>query len=91
MERNRGLEKELQALKGKLASGGARDLLQEVVEVNGIKVLAARLDGADQKSLRDAADRMKDKLQSGVVLLGAVEDDKVRLVAGVTRDLTDRL
>ena len=91
VERNRGLEKEIQALKGKLASGGARDLLAEVVEVMGVKVLAARLDGADQKALRDAADRMKDKLQSGVVILGAVEDDKVRLVAGVTRDLTERL
>jgi alanyl-tRNA synthetase len=91
VERNRGLEKEVQALKGQLASGGARDLFQEVVEVGGVKVLAARLDGADQKALRDAADKMKDKLRSGVVILGAVEADKVRLVAGVTPDLTDRL
>ena len=91
VERGRALEKQVQALKGQLASGGARDLLDEVTEVAGVKVLAARLDGADQKALRDAADRMKDKLQSGVVILGTVEDDKVRLVAGVTRDLTDRL
>ena len=89
--RNRALEKELARLKAQLASGGARDLLAEAQEVGGVKVLAARLDGADAKALREAVDQMKDKLGSGVVVLGAVEDDKVRLVAGVTKDLTDRL
>jgi alanyl-tRNA synthetase len=91
LARNRSLEKELARLKAQLASGGARDLLAETQEVAGVKVLAARLDGADAKALREAVDQMKDKLGSGVVVLGAVEDDKVRLVAGVTKDLTDRL
>jgi alanyl-tRNA synthetase len=91
LARNRTLEKELARLKSQLASGGARDLVAEAQDVGGVKVLAARLDGADAKALRDAVDHMKDKLGSAVVVLGAVEDDKVRLVAGVTRDLTDRI
>jgi alanyl-tRNA synthetase len=61
------------------------------VEVKGVKVLAARLDGADSKALRTAADQLKDRLGSGVVVLGAVEAGKVRLVAGVTADLTATL
>jgi len=91
LERNRGLERELEALRSKLASGGGRDLLEQAVDVKGVKVLAARLDGADSKALRNAADQLKDRLGSGVVVLGAVEDDKVRLVAGVTKDLTASL
>jgi alanyl-tRNA synthetase len=91
LERTRSLERENEALKAKLASGGARDLMQDVREVAGTKVLAARLDGADNKALREAVDRIKDKLGSGVVVLGAVDGDKVRLVAGVTKDLADRL
>ncbi len=91
IERSRSLERENEALKARLASGGARDLLQEVVDVDGTPVLAARLDGADNKALREAVDRLKDKLGSGVVVLGAVDGDKVRLVAGVTRDLAERL
>ncbi|HEX7080770.1 MAG TPA: alanine--tRNA ligase [Gammaproteobacteria bacterium] len=91
IERNRGLEREVQALKAKLASGGSRDLLEEATEVGGVKVLVARLDGVDNKVLRDTADRLKDKLGSGVVVLGSAEGDKVRLVAAVTKDLTDRL
>jgi alanyl-tRNA synthetase len=59
--------------------------------VNGIKVLAVRLDGADAKSLRDTADQLKDKLASGVVVLAAVEGDKVSLVASITKDLTGKL
>ena len=91
VDRTRSLERELQAVRQKLASGGGRDLLQEAQVVNGIKVLAARLDGADAKALRDTADQLKDKLGSGVVVLGAVEGDKVFLVASVTKDLTGRL
>ncbi len=91
VERTRSLERELQALRQKLASGGGRDILKEAQVVNGIKVLAARLDGADAKSLRDTADQLKDKLGSGVVVLGAVEGDKVFLVASVTQDLAGRL
>jgi len=91
VERGRTLERELQTLRRKLASGSGRDILAETKIVNGIKVLAARIDGADAKSLRDTADQLKDKLGSGVVVLGAVEGDKVVLVAGVTKDLAGRL
>src|SRR6185503_2550254 len=91
VERTRSLERELDTLRRKLASGGGRDILQEAQVVNGIKVLAARLDGADAKVLRDTADQLKDKLGSGVVVLGAVEGDKVFLVASVTKDLAGRL
>ena len=91
-ERARLLEREVQSLKNKLATGGAgRDLTAQAREVNGIKVLVARLDGTDAEALKVAADRLKDKLGSGVVVLGGVEDDKVRLVAGVTKDLTGKL
>jgi alanyl-tRNA synthetase len=91
VERTRSLERELQALRQKLASGGGRDILKEAQVVNGIKVLAARLDGADAKALRDTADQLKSKLGSGVVVLGAVEGEKVFLVASVTQDLAGRL
>jgi alanyl-tRNA synthetase len=88
LERSRQLEKEVQKLKGQLASGQGSDLADQAVEVGGVRVLAARVDGADARSLRDAVDRLKQKLQPAVVLLGAVEDGKVRLVAGVTKDTT---
>jgi alanyl-tRNA synthetase len=91
VERARALEREVQTLKRKLATGGSRDLLEEARVVNGVKVLATRLDGVDAKALRDAADQLKDKLGSGVVVLGAVEGDKVHLVVGVTKDLLGRL
>ena len=91
LDRNRSLEQEVQALKGKLASGGARDLISEAVEIEGIKVIAARIDGADSRALREAADKLRDQLGSSVVVLGAVEDEKVRLVAGVSKDLTNSL
>jgi alanyl-tRNA synthetase len=91
VERTRALERELEALRRKLASGSGRDILQEAQVVNGIKVLAARLDGADAKVLRDTADQLKSKLGSGVVVLGAVAGDKVFLVASVTADLAGRL
>ncbi|HET8697281.1 MAG TPA: alanine--tRNA ligase, partial [Gammaproteobacteria bacterium] len=91
LDRTKTLEREIQTLRRKLASGGGRDVLQEVQVVNGIKVLAARLDGADVKSLRDTADQLKDKLASGVVVLAAVDGDKVSLVASITKDLTAKL
>jgi alanyl-tRNA synthetase len=84
VERARQLEKEIEQLKGRLASGQGADLLSQVVEVNGIKVLAARLDGVDAKTLREAVDRCKDQLKAAAVVLATVEDGKVRLVAGVT-------
>ena len=91
LDRNRSLERQLQTLKGQLASGGSRDLLSEAVDVNGVKVLAARIDGVDARALRDAADTLRGQLGSGVVVLGAVEGDKVRLVAGISKDLTGAL
>ena len=90
IERNRRLEKELEQMKSKLASAAGSDLAGQAIEVNGAKVLAARLDGVDPKSLRDTLDQLKNKLGSAVILLAAVNDDKVNLIAGVTKDLTDR-
>ena len=88
VERNRELEREVQALKGQLASGGGRDLLAEAVEVKGVKVLATRIDGVDPSPLRDAADKLRNQLGTGVVVLGSVQGRKVRLVADVSTDLT---
>jgi alanyl-tRNA synthetase len=90
VEHNRKLEKELQALKSKLASAAGSDLASQAVDVNGAKVLAAKLDGVEPKSLRDMLDQLKNKLGSGVVLLITTNGDKVNLIAGVTKDLTDR-
>jgi alanyl-tRNA synthetase len=90
IERARRLEKELEQLKGKLASAAGVDLADQVVEVDGVKVLAARLDGVDAKSLRDTMDQLKDKVGSGIVLLATESDGKVSLIAGVTKDLTNR-
>jgi alanyl-tRNA synthetase len=90
-ERYRALEREIQGLRLKLASGGSRDLLEATQVVSGIKVLATRIDGADAKSLRDTADQLKDKLGAGVVVLGAVEGDKVHLVASISKDLTAKI
>jgi len=90
VERSRRLEKELEQLKAKLASAAGTDLADQVVEVDGVKVLAARLDGADPKSLRDTMDQLKNKVGSGVVLLATESGGKVSLIAGVTKDLTDR-
>ncbi|MDQ5910140.1 MAG: alanyl-tRNA synthetase, partial [Pseudomonadota bacterium] len=91
VERSRQLEKELEQLKGRLASGQGSDLLSQMVEINGVKVLAARLDGVDAKTLREAVDRYKQQLKAAAVLLATVEDGKVRLVAGVTPAETARI
>jgi alanyl-tRNA synthetase len=91
LEKTRRLEKELQQLKGKLASSQGSDLATQAVEIDGIKVLAARLDGADAQTLRDTLDQLKNKLGSAAVVLGTVSGDKVSIVAGVTRDQTDRI
>ncbi len=90
IERNKKLEKELDQIKSKLASAAGSDLASEAVEINGAKVLAARLDGVDPKALRDTLDQLKNKLGSAVILLAGVNGDKVNLIAGVTKDLTDR-
>src|SRR3990172_8550588 len=89
--RIRSLEKELEQLRAKLATGGSRDLVAEAKEVKGIKVLAAQLDGMDAKGLREALDKLKDKLAPAAIVLASVIDDKVTLIAGVTKDLAGRL
>ena len=88
---NRKLEKDLAALKTKLATAGSVDYLSQAQDVGGIKVLALNLEGADSKSLRDSVDQFKNKLRTAVVLLAAVEDGKVALVAGVTQDATAKI
>ena len=92
LRRNKALEKELAAARRALLAGGAAgDVTESAVAVGGLKVLTTRMDGADAKTLRDAVDRFKNKLVSGVVVVGAVEDGKVRLAAGVTKNNTDRI
>ena len=88
---NRDLEKEIARLKQKMAASAGGDLTAEAVDVQGIKVLAANVEGADAKSLRDTLDQCKNKMGSGVILLSAITDDKIALTAGVTKDLTDRV
>jgi alanyl-tRNA synthetase len=85
------LEKELAALKGKLASAQGDELLTKAVEVNGIKVLAATLNGADVPALRETMDKLKDKLKTAAIVLAAVNDGKVSLIAGVTADATSKV
>jgi alanyl-tRNA synthetase len=91
VERSRQLEKEIEQLKGRLASGQGADLLSQTVDIDGLKVLAARLDGVDAKTLREAVDRCKEQLKTAAVVLATVEDGKVRLVAGVTPAETARI
>jgi len=88
---NRQLEKELAQLKAKLASAAGTDLASEAEDINGVKVLAVVVEGVDSKTLRDMADQLKNKLGTAVVVLGTVIDGKVSLVAGVTKDITDRV
>jgi len=91
MDNVRALEKELARFKSKLASSQGDDLLAQAVEINGAKVLAAILEGADSKVLRETLDKLKDKLKSAAIVLGAVDDGKVTLIAGVTPDLTAKV
>ncbi|MBJ2163863.1 alanine--tRNA ligase [Acidovorax sp. IB03] len=86
LENARALEKEVAALKGKLASAQGDELLTQAVDVKGLKVLAAALPGADAKTLRDTMDKLKDKLKTAAIVLAAVDGDKVQLAAGVTAD-----
>jgi alanyl-tRNA synthetase len=85
-EQVKALEKELSAAKGKLASSQGDALLDSAIDVKGIKVLAVKLDGADAKTLRDTMDKLKDKLKTAVIVLAAVDGDKVQIAAGVTAD-----
>jgi alanyl-tRNA synthetase len=91
LDQVRALEKELAALKGRLASSQGDEMLARAVDVGGIKVLAAMLDGADAKGLRETMDQLKNKLKTAAIVLAAVEGGKVQLAAGVTADAVGRL
>jgi alanyl-tRNA synthetase len=91
LEEKKALEKELGRLRSRLAMGQGQDLASQAVDVKGAKVLVATLDGADAKTLRDTMDKLKDRLKSAAIVLGAVNDGKVSLIAGVTSDLTAKL
>ena len=86
LDQIKALEKEMAALKGKLASSQGDELMAQAVDIKGMKVLAATLQGADAKTLRDTMDKLKDKLKSAAIVLAAVDGDKVQLAAGVTAD-----
>ncbi|ELV8811845.1 TPA: alanine--tRNA ligase [Vibrio vulnificus] len=87
----KSLEKEIQQLKDKLASQASANLIDQVKEIAGVKVLVAKLDGADNKALRGMVDELKNQMGSGIIMLGNVADDKVGLIAGVTQDLTSKV
>jgi alanyl-tRNA synthetase len=91
VNRIKELEKELEKIKSKLATQASADIESNAVDIDGIKVLAHHLEGADVKTLRDTLDRLKDKLGSAAIVLGTSKDSKVTLVAGVTKDQTHRI
>ncbi len=91
LDQVRRLERELAALKGRLASAQGDDLVAQAIEIKGIRVLAAMIEGADVPTLRETMDKLKDKLGSAAIVLGSVSDGKVSLIAGVTADLTARI
>ncbi|OIQ86346.1 alanine--tRNA ligase [mine drainage metagenome] len=91
LAQNKKIEHELARLKSRLAASQGDDLAEQAVEINGIKVLAATLEGADANALRETMDKLKDKLKSAAIVLASVADGKVSLAAGVTSDLTAKL
>ncbi len=91
IEKNKSLEKELERLKSKLAASAGGELSSQAIEVDGIKVLAVKLDDVDPKALRDMVDQLKNKLGSSAIVLSTVQGDKVSLIAGVSKDQTKRL
>ena len=91
LDSQKSLEKELARLKSKLASSQGNDLADQALEVNGVKVLAATLEGADANALRETMDKLKDKLKSAAIVLASVSDGKVSLAAGVTPDIIAKL
>ena len=90
-EQNRELSREIDRLKSIIASKAGDSLSADAVDINGVKVLAIELKDTDAKGLRDSMDKLKDKLGTTAIVLGAVDDDKVRLIAGVSKDVTDRV
>jgi alanyl-tRNA synthetase len=91
MDHVKALEKEVAALKGKLASAQGDEMLSQAVDINGVKLLVAKLDGADVKTLRDTMDKLKDKLKTAVIVLGVVDGEKVQIAVGVTTDTTAKV
>lgn len=91
VQRSRQLEKELEALKAKLASSAGQDIASQATDINGIKVLAAQLEAGDAKALRDAVDQLKNKLGSAAIVLSVIEDEKITFIAGVSKDITDKI
>jgi alanyl-tRNA synthetase len=91
LDQVRRLERDMAALKGKLASAQGDDLVNQAVDIKGIKVLAAKLEGADVNALRETMDKLKDKLKTAAIVLSSVADGKVTLIAGVTADTTARV
>jgi len=91
LERQKELERELESLQGKLNADQAGDLLQKAVEVDGIDVVCGRVDNLDGKALRELADQVRDRMASGVLVLGSAHEGKAALLVAVTKDLTKRL
>ncbi len=91
LEHVKTLDKELAALKGKLASAQGDELLSQAQDIKGVKLLVARLEGADVKTLRDTMDKLKDKLKTAVIVLGVVDGAKVQIAVGVTNDTTGKV
>ena len=91
LERSRKLEKEVEQLKSRLASSAGDDMASEAEDIDGIKVLARHLEGADPKTLRETVDQLKNKLGTAALVLATVKDDKVSLVAGVSKDACERV
>ncbi|MDR3054153.1 MAG: alanine--tRNA ligase [Zoogloeaceae bacterium] len=91
LEHARGLEKELQRLKSKLAASQGDGLLEQAIDIGGVKVLTTTLEGADSATLRETLDKLKDKLKSAAIVLASVSEGKISLIAGVTADLTHKL
>ncbi len=91
IDKNRALEKELERLKSKLASSAGGELSSQAVEVEGIKVLAVKLEDIDIKAMRDMVDQLKNKLGSSAIVVAAVKEGKVSLIAGVSKDLISKI
>jgi alanyl-tRNA synthetase len=90
LRRERELEREIETLKGKLAAKDSGDLLERVRQINGIAVLTTVVEASDVKTLRDFGDKLRDRLRSGIILLGSRADGKAMLLCLVTKDLTER-
>ena len=91
LEKSKGLEKQIAQLNDKLASAAGASLLDSIVEINGVKLLVANVEGTESKALRGMVDDLKNKIGSGVIALGVASGDKVSLIAGVTKDLTGKV